>query len=213
MNKFIALAVVLLMPLFTASPSQALFVGYRQSVWSSAESNGKIYPSVDFSPFFSHDHLKAPIYRPFNNISIGPDSVGDEWVADSNSSDFANAVKLLTNGFEDFFGTEHLTFSTILSASETELQGPGFKKLDFTGSSINKMTLQLDSYSSCFVEDYPWSYNDRRPAYLTEYKYTIVYDYQNPPGSPSPVPEPATMILLGTGLLSLVGFNRKKFKK
>ena len=30
---------------------------------------------------------------------------------------------------------------------------------------------------------------------------------------PAPVPEPSTMLLLGTGLVSLIGFSRKKLKK
>jgi hypothetical protein len=38
----------------------------------------------------------------------------------------------------------------------------------------------------------------------------VYYIYSD---APEPVPEPATMLLLGSGLIGLVGYGRKKFKK
>jgi hypothetical protein len=58
--------------------------------------------------------------------------------------------------------------------------------------------------------------NDRTfadvPRWPTDWILLTEVEFQGSPGAPAPVPEPATVLLLGTGLVGLAGF-RKKFKK
>jgi hypothetical protein len=41
----------------------------------------------------------------------------------------------------------------------------------------------------------------------------IAFDYFELSGDIEPIPEPATMLLFGTGLVGLIGYNRKRFSK
>jgi PEP-CTERM motif len=52
--------------------------------------------------------------------------------------------------------------------------------------------------------------NDVDPIYIDAH---LSLDLQGVVDSINPVPEPATMLLLGSGLIGLAGFRRKKFKK
>ena len=45
------------------------------------------------------------------------------------------------------------------------------------------------------------------------YRTIVASSDFNNPSSSAPVPEPSTVLLLGTGLLGLIGYGRKKIKK
>jgi hypothetical protein len=210
MKKMILVfSIVLMIPLMFVGHSHAAVIGYSEGGSTRTTTMAPTYSSVEISPWYSSS-WGYPKYAPFGTITIGSAFVGDVWTADSASSDFANAVLLLTNGVWDILGHDNLTLlGGNASAEAITLQGPGFKNPDFQGSIINKMTLLLDYYSSAYVPTYDWI-NDEGdtttlPAYVTEYKYTIIYES----AEIQPVPEPATMLLLGFGLAGLAGMKRK----
>ena len=59
------------------------------------------------------------------------------------------------------------------------------------------------------------SYDPESQAFKSSYSSTTVTPSEEPVGGPdvSPVPEPAALMLFGTGLVGLAGLERKKLKK
>jgi hypothetical protein len=135
------------------------------------------------------------VYDPiiFGSLQIGSSSVGSTFIANSSDSGFADFVNHLTNGLDEPLGfvVEWVSFGTNESNIFPGLYGP-----DLYGAVIDSINLHINSLSFAY-EASTWINFDATVTVNGEY---------------GKVPEPATMLLLGSGLLGLWG-ARKKFKK
>ena len=197
MKKIIYSISLFLFALLIATSANALVVGYQDISF-----DFPIYG--DELPFTHYDLIPGIIsrdtsiqYNPFGTLAVY--NTGDTFEADNTTGAFANAVSLLTNGIEDYI---HVGWQYPLFPGESQhLYGPGFTDPDFFGSQIDKMTL--------VVNDFDFALNPSPVAAGGgSIDYTITYE-----STSNSVPEPATILLLSPGLLGLVRFGRKKFKK
>ncbi len=134
----------------------------------------------------------SPYYNP-DNLSNSGDAAVEEWLnglldnTDPLSSDWVELVYKDETGANDWQAPVEWTYA-VLKYGAPQAPTPGLDHYaiynDDGGMGIDFAGLKLSTHALSFVS----------------------YDA-------NPVPEPATMLLLGTGLIGLAGYGRKKFKK
>lgn len=197
MKKSVISAFLFSFVLLFSTSAAALIVGYQDISFQ--------FPIYGDQIPFTHYNLSPGIvsrdtsveYNPFGTVEVY--AAGDTFEADNTTDHFADAVSLLTNGITDYI---HGGWPYPYFPPESDyLNGPGFTGIDFFGSKIDKMTLVVNSFDfEIYDEPTPGGVGGGSIGYKITYEST------------APIPEPATMILLASGLVALTAL-RRRFKK
>ncbi len=214
MKKLLLLVTVLIFILGFSNPTRAALLGYyevdtRPGAWARADG---IWSEMKIAPIFYDDDPSTSVsfgdpFTPFGFIDFSSGTIGNKYISNSTSFDFAEVANLLTNGQNDKIGTwkkyglNFVSWSKNGVVESSELRAPENPNAWYLIDSEH--TIDYMELSVLWFEAiYDSSQNETRAHHA--YRVDIY-------GDTAPIPEPATMLLLSAGLVGLVGF-RKKFK-
>ena len=172
---------------------------------------------------FYDDVGLLPIEIPLGAFSISAGSVTTK-IYTGSSPGFVNAVNWFTNNDSNIYGfsleiPDAGAFAGALESYPDGLQGYiGFNGTDLAGLSllsktIDQIRVTAYNFNVELKEEPKPGFPDFQMLYYNANLFLELADAGGFTTTPSTgVPEPATLLLLGSGLLGLIGF-RKKFKK
>jgi PEP-CTERM motif-containing protein len=143
----------------------------------------------------------------FDSILLTDNDAGNTYIISSNADDpqFDGFVSWLTNGMDDGMGAQFQSGGVGIGQDGSE---SGFLNIFNNPSGDVDLQEYTINSISLLITDIGTSLN--APNTMPYIDCTITIDGDS--GSIDPVPEPTTILLLGSGLIGLAGF-RKKFKK
>ena len=141
-----------------------------------------------------------PAVKLFDIVGLGTNSIGTTYYADISSDEYVYAIDLLTNGKEEY-GAYALWFCDGISHDSWDFHdiysGNG---VDFEGYSIDNISLNIDGFN---LQD---AGSDEYGMWNLYYSWDVTVSID---GHATPVPEPATILMLIFGIIIMTSLGMK----